>query len=282
MNLPIIYQDQDLLCINKPAGVVVNRADSVKEPTVQDWLRDLLQAEQTEVAAADWQQQVPASFSDEFGDPLAIWQERQGIVHRLDKDTSGVLLLAKHPGALLNLLAQFRERQTQKLYQALVHGAPSLATGQINASLARHSHNRLKFTIDPAGRPASTVYQVADIYAQLPAMLLEDLARRSQLPRKKVAQIYQGGFALLDLEPKTGRTHQLRVHLAALKHPIVGDSVYAGKKRARLDSYWCQRQFLHARSLTFTHPRTGQSQTVVAELPSDLQKILLVLRAQLG
>lgn len=280
MNLTILYQDKDVLCINKPAGLVVNRAGSVKEPTVQDWFIQFLQAQAAEVAPEDWQKQIPDNFSNEFGDPLSVWQERQGIVHRLDKDTSGLLLLAKHPGSLLHLLAQFRERQTAKMYQALVHGAPSLASGQIDASLARHSHNRLKFTVDPTGRPASTRYRVVDIYDTLPPMLLEDLALRSKLPRKKVAQIYQGGLSLLDLEPKTGRTHQLRVHLAALKHPIVGDIVYAGKKRARLDSLWCQRQFLHARSLTFTHPRTGQPQTVVAELPTDLSKILLVLRAK--
>ena len=275
MKLQILYEDQDIACINKPAGIVVNRAATVKEETVQDFWQARQGAQDF---ISDWQTLIPSDFQEDFGDPMAIWQERGGIVHRLDKDTSGVLLLAKNPGALLNLLAQFKQRQTQKVYQALVHGVPKLASGQIEASMARSRHNRLKFAIDQEGRPAVTSYQIKDIYPNLRTEMLDDLSLRAHLPRKKIGHVYQAGFALLELQPKTGRTHQLRVHMSAMQHPIVGDAIYAGKKRARLDSLWCKRQFLHAWQLTFTNPRSQVQQTVEAPLAGDLQQSLLALQ----
>lgn len=143
MNLDILYEDQDLIVINKPSALTVNRSTTMKAKTIQDWFVEKFGEEYftRDFWARDlsYQNLIPADFTTEFGDPLAIWQERLGVVHRLDKDTSGVLILAKNPGALLNLLSQFKKRQTQKTYLALVHGHFSDKAGTINAPMARNS-----------------------------------------------------------------------------------------------------------------------------------------------
>lgn len=265
----ILFEDQDLLAIAKPYGVVVNRAETVHEQTVQDWMDERLKNEAEHWP--EWQSLLPADFSPEYGSPEEIFAQRMGIVHRLDRDTSGVLLLAKNPGSLVNLLAQFRTRQVQKRYQCLAHGKFTDVSGIVNAPLGRLPGNRKLFGVVADGREAVTEYRVERYFAALkstdPALLL----RPAEL--KQAERIYQG-FSLVSCWPKTGRTHQIRVHMKHLQHPLVGDAQYGGKKRAKLDQLWCPRQFLHALELTVTHPRDGQRLTLQAPLSPDLQAVL--------
>lgn len=265
----ILFEDQDLLAIAKPYGVVVNRAETVHEQTVQDWMDERLKNEAEHWP--EWQSLLPADFSPEYGSPEEIFAQRMGIVHRLDRDTSGVLLLAKNPGSLVNLLAQFRTRQVQKRYQCLAHGKFTDVSGIVNAPLGRLPGNRKLFGVVADGREAVTEYRVERYFAALkstdPALLL----RPAEI--KQAERIYQG-FSLVSCWPKTGRTHQIRVHMKHLQHPLVGDAQYGGKKRAKLDQLWCPRQFLHALELTVTHPRDGQRLTLQAPLSPDLQAVL--------
>ncbi len=283
----ILHEDTDIIVIHKPSGMVVNEAQSNQVPTIQTWVTEYLQTT-AQLQKPDWQQFVPSDFDATYGSPEDIWQERQGIVHRLDKDTSGVLILAKHPGALVELLRQFRSREVKKTYTCLVHGGMSLAKGLINAPIHRAQRDRRKFAVDASGRQAVTLYETLGRYEQLRCLskqtqeepadnsVLEedDLSEESQRILRKNHDTYLQGFSLLSCQPKTGRTHQIRVHLAHLHHPVVGDQVYAGRQRCQLDALWCPRQFLHARELKITHPRTHESMTFTAELPADLTKVL--------
>ncbi len=268
-DLPVIYEDEDLLVVNKPAGVVVNRAATYQGWTVQDWLEERLgESGETGAKARDWEKLVPEDFTAQYGSPEKIFENRLGMVHRLDKDTSGALLLAKNPGVLVNLLAQFKNRQVQKKYLCLTHGRFVFESGAVRLPVGRRPDNRRLFGIVPDGRPAETVYQVLKYYPHFNAQLLpENISKNQRL------SLYQG-FSLVECLPKTGRTHQIRVHLQHLQHPIVGDSIYVGKKRAKLDALWCPRQFLHASSLTFTHSRSRKQLTIQAELLADLKDVL--------
>lgn len=283
--MAVLWEDQDLLFVNKPAGLVVNRSESVKQATVQDWLADYLLSATTSAvdltSPATWSALLPADFDSEFGEPEQIWQQRGGIVHRLDKDTSGVLVLAKNPGALVNLLAQFKQRQAHKEYLALVHGQLQDSQGQIRAPLARNPFHRLKFTVADQGRVAVTNYALQQHFEQLPPAVIQQLYQQQSAnwKLKKIAELYQAGFSLVRLQPETGRTHQIRVHMQAAGHPLVADQLYGGKKRAKLDQLWCPRQFLHAAQLRLRHPRTGQTLEVQAPLMTDLQAVLTALAA---
>lgn len=263
--MEILFEDKDLIIINKPAGVVVNNADTINEPTIQEWVADHLEGSEP----TDWHDLVPADFNPEFGAPTAIFEERGGIVHRLDKDTSGVLVLAKNPGSLVNLLAQFKQRTVQKTYLCLAHGKLRFAKGKVSAPLGRASADRKKFAVVAEGRPAETEYRVEEFY---PHLDVETIAQEHK-NFKKHAKIYQG-FSLVTCWPKTGRTHQIRVHLKHLGHPIVGDVTYLGHKRAKLDPMWCPRQFLHASELLLIHPRTHEELSVSAPLTDDLKQVL--------
>lgn len=278
MNLDILYEDQDLIIINKPSGLVVNRSTTMKAETIQDWFLQKFGEEYFTKNFWDqnlfYQKLIPIDFTEEFGDVMAIWQERLGIVHRLDKDTSGVLLLAKNPGALLNLLAQFKKRQTQKTYLALVHGHLSEKNGTINAPITRNSQNRLKFAIDNSGRQAVTDYKVVKEFSSLTEETIALIAKESKVKVKKIKELYQAGFSLIQLSPKTGRTHQIRVHMSAIQHPLVSDQLYAGRKRSKLDVFWCPRQFLHALSIEFTHPNLQEKMIQEAPLTQDLNEVL--------
>ncbi len=267
MSIPIIFQDQDLLVVNKPPGLVVNNAATVQEDqTVQSLLAAKLEVEQqAECNQTDWQKLVPADFDDQYGTPLEIFNRRQGMVHRLDKDTSGALLWGKNPGSLVNLLQQFKQRQVQKKYLALVHGQFKVETAVINAPINRSQQDRQKFKVAINGRPAVTYYRVLQVFK--PEQL--------QLPVKvRQEPSYQQGFSLVECFPKTGRTHQLRVHLAHLNHPLVADADYGGKKRSNLDQAWCPRQFLHASWIKLTHPRSGEMVEFTVPLADDLAGII--------
>jgi len=234
----IIFEDQVLLILDKPAGLVVNRAATVKTETLQDWL------EKKKLIDPKQKKEAPA-----FG-------QRLGIVHRLDKETSGLLIVAKTPQAWRNLQKQFKERQVKKRYWALVHGQVTPPQGEISASISRHPFDRQKFGVFLGGRPAKTSYRTLKNYETKE----------------------WGKFSLLELSPKTGRTHQLRVHLKYLGYPVVGDQKYAGRKRFRVDRKWCPRQFLHASFLAFAHPLTGQRVEFSSPLPADLKKALQTLQ----
>lgn len=276
MNIQIIHEDQDLLVINKPPGLVVNRAESVKVQTLQDWLENNIEGIKNRNFPDDWRDLLPDDFTNEYGSPEEIFDSRTGLAHRLDKDTSGVMLIAKHPGSLVSLLKQFRLREIQKKYTCLTHGKFAIPKGEVNLPLGRRQSNRKLFAVVPDGRPALTEYEVEAFYPSFDLSRFGlDTGRSKELKQKRFS-LYEG-FSLVNCWPKTGRTHQIRVHLAYLKHPIVGDQHYVGKKRVKLDSLWCQRQFLHAREIELVHPRSRKKIKYEADLTIDLTQSLSYL-----
>lgn len=229
--LSVVYEDDYLLAVDKPAGMVVHPAPGHRHGT----LVNALLAHSPHLA--------------DVGGP-----ERAGIVHRLDRDTSGLLLVAKNPRALEELQRLFKTRRMQKTYLALVEGLFDVPAGRIKAPIGRDPAQRQRMAVVPetrGGRRAVTAFRVLGSY----------LSAASQQRHE---------FSLLELDLLTGRTHQIRVHLSFLKHPVVGDRVY-GRRRQRLP---CPRQFLHAYRLRFTHPFTGAAMSLEAPLPPDLQSVL--------
>lgn len=230
-----VFEDDDLMVINKPRGLAVHPGAGERQATLVDFLR---------------QQNKPLSS---VGPP-----ERAGIVHRLDKDTSGLMIVCKTDAAHWKLAEDFANRRLTKNYIALVCGVPPLR-GRIEAPIERHATHRKKFAVVSHGKDAITEYAV------------------SQHWRK---------FAQLDVHLFTGRTHQIRVHLQYLNHPIVGDPLYGGEKRA-LDSAGTNEvrvalqnlhgQALHAAKLQFTHPISGEALHFEAPLPDDMQKVIEAL-----
>ncbi len=220
--LTIIYQDGDIIVVDKPAGLTVHPAPGHPSGT----LVNALLAIAPELAEA--RETV-----------------RPGIVHRLDKDTSGLLVVARSDRARASLIHQLRQREIHKTYLALVQGVPEPAQGTIEAPVGRHPRNRKRMAVVAGGRDAETRYQVREVLAS---------------------------FALLEVEPVTGRTHQIRVHLAAMGHPVVGDGVYG--KRSPLVG----RQFLHAWRLAFELPSSGRLVEFESPLPADLRRALESLR----
>lgn len=228
----IVFQDQTLLVIDKPAGMVVNRSKTVKSKTLQDWLEDNFQ--------------FPI-----FDYPVC----RSGVVHRLDKETSGLLVVAKTKFGFESLQKQFKKREVEKKYLGLVHGRVTPRRGQIRAAITRSPFEKKKFGVFLGGRPAQTRYKVLRYY---------DI--------KKL-----GKLSFLELAPTTGRTHQLRVHLKHIGHPFVADLKYAGRKTSRSDRTWCPRLFLHASFLAFVHPKTKKKIKFSSFLPVSLKNVLKLL-----
>ncbi len=269
-DLPIIFEDNALLVINKPAGLIVNRATSHHQISLQDLMVNYLHLPD-----------IPTGTPpDATAPPAAVFAFRQGMVHRLDKDTSGVILWAKNPTALVALLQQFQAREVHKTYLCLVHGLLKTQQGRINLPLARKATNRQIMGVSPLGRPAVTTYEVQSYYHHFDAARLTAMpsAAAAHLKAARLAQIYQG-FTLLTAQPLTGRTHQIRAHLTHRGHPLVGDLAYLPRRKAHLDPLWCPRQFLHAASITFAHPVTREKLTFSAPLPADLQDALSWLSA---
>lgn len=229
MDITILFEDDSLIVIDKPPGLVVNRSDTSGEETVQEWAEDKFES----------------------------CIERAGIVHRLDKETSGCLIVAKTEQAFLELQRQFKAREVRKEYIALVHGRVEPHDGTINVPLARSRYDRQKFAVTPGGRISETRYEVERVFK---GQSLQGLSLSV--------------FSLLRLYPKTGRTHQIRVHLKYFGYPIVADETYAGEDRAREDRTWCPRLFLHAEKISFTHPVTKQRVTIEAPMPNDLSTAL--------
>jgi 23S rRNA pseudouridine1911/1915/1917 synthase len=283
MDIQVLYQDADVAVILKPAGVVVNDAETVSTPTIQQWWVERLKAEYGGALhfPDGWQALVPADFSTEFGTPEEIFAERGGIVHRLDKETSGALLLAKNPGSLVNLLVQFRQRQTQKKYLCLVHGKFKILEDTVSLPISRSPANRTRYQVIADGRKAETAYKVINYFPKLDIPRLMEIAAKTHPEfthiKQKVENRYQG-FSLVECWPKTGRTHQIRVHFTHLRHPLVADPTYVGAKRLHLDSLWCSRLFLHALTLGWQDPRTGESRSIEAPLPPELEEALTFLQ----
>lgn len=231
MKPKIVFEDDDLLVLDKPAGLVVTRAKTVREETVQDWAEENYKLSNYLIANC-----------------------RSGIVHRLDKETSGLLLVAKTKEAFVNLQKQFKERRVKKKYFALAHGKLEPRRGEIVLPVGRTKKDREKFGVVVEGRRARTKYKVLR-YHDTEAL---------------------GKLSFLELEPLTGRTHQLRVHLAFLGHPLMSDLKYGGK-RGRQDYLFCPRLFLHAHQLGFYHPQTGHFCQFTSPLPSGLKSAILRL-----
>lgn len=244
----ILFEDPSLIVVDKPSGLVVNRAESVKGETVQDWLES--------------EQRIAYSAQGEtdFG-------KRNGIVHRIDKETSGILLIAKTPEAFTELQRQFKAREVEKTYLALVHGKMEPTSGVINASVGRLPWNRERFGILSGGREAETRYKVIGNYELRNKNKGKDKAHNSSFS-------IHDSYSLVEFYPKTGRTHQIRVHAKYLHHALVGDTFYAGRKTSRRDREWCPRLFLHAAKIIFTHPESKERVTVESQLPGDLKKAL--------
>lgn len=233
--LEIVYEDDHLVVVNKPAGLVVHPAAGVHSGTLANAL------------AYHFQQLSHAGSI------------RPGIVHRLDKDTSGLLVVAKTESGHEDLADQFRAREVFKSYVALVYGVVKQESGRIEQPIARDPRNRTRMAIVPGGRGALSLYKT----------------RRSY-----------NSFTLLDVELKTGRTHQIRVHLSWLKHPVVGDELYGGGRdnnvqdvQLRAHIRKLKRQFLHAEKLGFRHPHTSEQMQFVAPLPAELTGLLEKLEA---
>jgi 23S rRNA pseudouridine1911/1915/1917 synthase len=234
----VIFEDDDILVINKPAGITVNKADTtVGEQTVQDWSEEYMH-----LADKDWQIEEGNDFLN-----------RGGIVHRLDKETSGILLLAKTPAAFVELQRQFKERIVKKTYRALAHGKVVPEVGEINVPVGRLPWNRRQFGVVAGGREAFTRYKV--LWTKFSKTVREELS-------------------YVELYPETGRTHQIRVHLKYINHPIFADFLYAGRKVQRDDRKLLSRVFLHAAKLSFLHPKTQQQVTYESTLPDELQKVI--------
>ncbi|RJR15220.1 RluA family pseudouridine synthase [Candidatus Microgenomates bacterium] len=236
--ISILFEDEYLLVINKPAGLVVNRAQTVKTATIQDWVEQKLKIQSTE----------SKTEADDF-------YNRSGIVHRIDKETSGCLIIAKTAEVFYELQKIFKEHEVKKEYMALVHGKLLPASGEITAPIGRLPWNRERFGVVPEGKEAHTAYQVKSYYQDDKGV----------------------NYTFVELLPTTGRTHQLRVHLAYLGFPIVGDYLYAGRKRKDRDRIWCPRVFLHAQKIAFAHPKNHVMVTVEAPFVTELQQALSVL-----
>ena len=219
VNIPILFADEDVVVIDKPVGVAVHASPGWEGPTVT-----------ASIAALG--HRISTS-----GAP-----ERQGIVHRLDVGTSGVMVVAKSELAYEGLKDQFRDRTVKKIYHALVQGHPDPSKGTIDAPIDRHPQENYKYAVVNGGKDSVTHYETIEAFA---------------------------GASLLKIELETGRTHQIRVHMAAIKHPCVGDSMYGAdpKLAGKLELH---RQWLHATQLTFRHPKSGQDVTFNSAYPQDL------------
>lgn len=232
-NPKVIFEDLDFFVVDKPSGWISNEAGTTtNQPVLQTWIKK--------------------NYKYPLGGKT---EERDGLVHRLDKETSGIILIAKKKIIFENLQSQFKDRVVSKTYEALVHGKMENINGEIKENVGRLPWRRDRFGILPDGREAITFYKVIKYY-------------------EKEKDI----FTLLELTPKTGRTHQIRIHLKHIGHPIVSDTFYAGRKTSRNDRKWCPRLFLHAGFISLKHPKTGEIISFESKLPLDLRETLATLR----
>lgn len=227
----IIFEDKDILVLDKPAGITVNKSDTTKdEYTLQDFVEEKFNKDGIKLNTEN-----------------IDFNQRAGIVHRIDKETSGILIVAKNVESFENLQAQFKERKVKKTYIALAHGFVVPDEGEIRVPVGRLPWNRKRFGVLAGGKDAVTKYKVIE--------------------KKK-------GFTFLELSPETGRTHQIRVHLKYINHPIFADYLYAGRKTSRDDRKVLERVFLHAHKISFYHPKTNELISFESPLPLELTNVL--------
>ena len=235
MPLEILFEDDDLLVLNKPPGLVVHPAAGHEEHTLVNALLHHCAGRLSGIGGV----------------------ARPGIVHRLDKETSGCLVVAKNDATHNALSEQFAARKVGKIYHAMVCGEMAREAGEISVPIMRHpTHRKRMAAVEGQGRAALTTFRV--------------------LERLKVA-------TLVEVILHTGRTHQIRVHFQHLRHPVVGDETYGSRQNKRLEEltgYLAPRQMLHAKTLSFIHPRADQKQTFSAPLPEDFREALKALRFQ--
>ena len=227
-DLLIAYQDDHIVVVDKPAGVVAHPTVGFEGPTVAGALLAL---------------GIQLSTSGA--------QERQGIVQRLDVGTSGLMMLAKSELAYSRLKQAFRDREVHKIYHAIIQGHPDPAEGTFDAPIGRHPKAEFKFAVTEGGKPSITHYKGLELFPAL---------------------------TLCEVNLETGRTHQIRVHFSAFRHPLLGDTMY-GADPALAKKLGISRQWLHAKELGFSHPVTGESIHLVSDYPTDLAEVLERLRS---
>jgi 23S rRNA pseudouridine1911/1915/1917 synthase len=227
--LRVVYEDDDIIVVDKPTGVAAHPSPGWTGPTVIQGLQAAGHAVATSGAA-----------------------ERQGIVHRLDANTTGLMVVAKSEGAYSALKRAFREREVDKRYHALVQGHPDPLRGTVDAPIGRHPSGDGRFAVVAGGRPSVTHYDTVEAFR---------------------------GASLADVGLETGRTHQIRVHMSAIRHPIAGDLLY-GADPVLAERLGLRRQWLHAVSLAFHHPAGGRWVEFRSEYPADLERALDILRAE--
>jgi 23S rRNA pseudouridine1911/1915/1917 synthase len=260
--LNILHEDDDIIIINKSADIIVHPARGNTSGTIANALAFHLAGARTiEEDEEEDEEENEQEQADEAKLPFALGEFRPGIVHRLDRNTTGVMILAKNDVAQWKISRQFHDRKVEKSYIAIAHGVPDLTRDRINAPLGVNPRFRYKYAVRPeTGKEAITFYEVLESFR---------------------------GFSLLKLTPKTGRTHQIRVHLAHIKHPIVADDMYGGKpvypwqlKDAvpAIEAPVIARCALHAWTISFKHPTTEKIVSFEAPLPDDMQNLLDLLR----
>ncbi|MGK2849349.1 MAG: RluA family pseudouridine synthase [Candidatus Limnocylindrales bacterium] len=230
IELHIVYEDDDLLIVDKPSGLVVHPSPGHRDGGT------LVNALLARAGGA------------EYGGIAGV--ARPGIVHRLDRDTSGLLMVAKHDAAQASLMGQLKARRVRKTYQALVAGSVAAAVGRVEAPIGRDPKHRTRMAVVPDGRASTTGYRVRERFT---------------------------GWTLLELDLITGRTHQIRVHLDAIGHPVAGDPVY-GTGTSRRGPEGLDRLFLHAWRLELAAPGDGHLIRATAELPPELERVIVGLR----
>ena len=224
--LKVIYDDEDVIVVDKPAGIAAHPSPGWRDATVIG-----------AVVAAGYQVATSGAA------------ERQGIVHRLDVGTTGLMVIAKNEDSYSHLKQQFRDRTVTKVYHALVQGHMDPSEGTIDAPIDRHPKEDYRFAVVSDGKPSITHYKALEFFPSV---------------------------SLLQIELETGRTHQIRVHFSALRHPLVGDLTY-GADHTIADRLQISRPWLHARELKFTHPGTGAQVEFFSEYPEDLTRSLEIL-----
>lgn len=233
MEISVIFENEDFVVFNKPAGLTVNEARSTKnQETLQGYIKE---------------KYPPSDLKPQNIDQEEYFS-KNGIVHRLDKDTSGIIIVAKTPSSYEILKKQFQGREVVKKYLTLVHGEVELKEGEINAPIERSPVNRTHFGVFPGGREATTKYKVLK-YLKFP-----------KYPKET--------YTYLEVEPKTGRTHQIRVHMKYIGHSVVSDPLYAGRKQLIRDLKICPRMFLHAAHLEIS------GHVFDSPLPVDLKSVI--------
>jgi 23S rRNA pseudouridine1911/1915/1917 synthase len=252
--LEIVYEDEHFLALNKQANLIVHPARGVWTGTLVNGL---------------------VHYGRNWSTVNGNW--RPGILHRLDRNTTGIMLVAKSDEAHWRLARQFENRTIQKTYMALVHGTPQLLSDLIDMPIGKDRYVRERQAVrkeENGGKPAQTIYEVKETFKAPQGLMLDtgDHAADRNTPAPQSAT-----FSLVKLSPKTGRTHQLRVHMTALGFPMVGDTMYGGRC-VTVGDFRFARQALHAYQITFTHPVSLEQMTLEAPLPPDIQNLLNIFR----